>query len=70
MTDSEAAFVKNLLEMEMDGLPIEKKTKVRMAFHKNKITFEVNYAEKCHALSEKLFSPNTTVNQIVSALEI
>ena len=39
MTDSEAAFVKNLLEMEMDGLPIEKKTKVRMAFHKNKITF-------------------------------
>ena len=40
MTDSEAAFVKNLLEMEMDGLPIEKKTKVRMAFHKNKITFE------------------------------
>ena len=31
---------------------------------------EINYAEKCHALSEKLFSPNTTVNQIVSALEI
>ena len=31
---------------------------------------EINYAEKCHALSERLFSPNTTVNQIVSALEI
>ena len=40
MTDSEAAFIKNLLEMEMDGLPTEKKTKVRMAFHKNKITFD------------------------------
>ena len=40
MTDSEAAFVKNLLEMEMDGLPIKEKTKVRMAFHKNKITFD------------------------------
>jgi hypothetical protein len=40
MTDSETAFVKGLLEVEMEGLSIKEKTKVRMAFHSNKITFE------------------------------
>ena len=40
MTDNEAAFIKGLLEIEMDGIPMEKKTKVMEAFHSNKITFE------------------------------
>jgi len=40
MTDSETAFVKGLLEVEMEGLSVKEKTKVRMAFHSNKITFE------------------------------
>ena len=40
MTDNEKAFVKALLEMEMDGLPMEKKDKVMEAFHSDKITFE------------------------------
>jgi hypothetical protein len=40
VTDNEAAFIKGLLEMEMEGLSLKEKTKVRMAFHKNKITFE------------------------------
>jgi len=40
MTDSETAFVKGLLEVEMEGLSIKEKTKVRMALHSNKITFE------------------------------
>ena len=40
MTESETAFIKGLLEIEMDGLPMEKKTKVMEAFRSNKITFE------------------------------
>ena len=36
MTDNEKAFVKALLEMEMDGLPMEKKDKVMEAFHSDK----------------------------------
>lgn len=40
MTDNEKEFVKALLEMEMDGLPMEKKDRVMEAFHSDKITFE------------------------------
>tara|TARA_R100001082_G_scaffold95165_1_gene62293 strand:- start:432 stop:605 length:174 start_codon:yes stop_codon:yes gene_type:complete len=40
LTESETAFIKGLLEMEMEGLSLKEKTKVRMAFHSNKITFE------------------------------
>jgi len=40
MTDNETYFVKILLEVEMEGLPLEKKDKVMEAFHDNKITFE------------------------------
>ena len=40
MTDNETYFVKILLEVEMEGLPLEKKDKVMEAFHDNKITFD------------------------------
>ena len=40
MTESETAFIKGLLEIEMDGLSMEKKAKVMEAFRSNKITFE------------------------------
>ena len=30
----------------------------------------ISYKEKCHALSDKLFSPKKAVNQIVTALEL
>ena len=40
MTDNEKSFVKALLEMEMDGLPMEKKNKVMEALSSSKITFK------------------------------
>ena len=40
MNDNEKMFIKVLLEMEMEGLPMEKKTKVMEAFRSNKITLE------------------------------
>ena len=40
MNKNEKRFIKALLEMEMEGLPMEKKTKVMEAFRSNKITFE------------------------------
>lgn len=40
LTDNEKAFIKVLLEMEMEGLPMEKTDKVWKAYHSDKITFE------------------------------
>mgnify|MGYP003108809115 len=40
MTDNEKAFVKALLEVEMEGLPMEKTDKVWKAYHSDKITFK------------------------------
>ena len=40
MTVNEKGFVKALLEVEMDGISMEKKDKVMEAFHSDKITFE------------------------------
>ena len=40
MTVNEKKFIKALLEVEMEGLPMEKKTKVMEAFNSNEITLE------------------------------
>ena len=40
MTNNEKYFIKVLLEVEMEGISIEKKGKVMEALYSNKITFE------------------------------
>tara|TARA_R110002051_G_scaffold26036_2_gene62952 strand:+ start:973 stop:1143 length:171 start_codon:yes stop_codon:yes gene_type:complete len=40
MTNNEKYFIKALLEVEMEGISIEKKGKVMEALYSNKITFE------------------------------
>ena len=40
MTSNEKHFVKGLLELETEGLSVEKKNKVMEAFYSDKITFE------------------------------
>ena len=40
MTVNEKRFIEVLLEVEMDGISMEKKDKVMEAFHSDKITFE------------------------------
>ena len=40
MNKNEKAFIKVLLEMEMEDLPMEKTDKVWKAYHSNKITLE------------------------------
>mgnify|MGYP003131598738 FL=1 len=40
MTHNEKKIIKVLLEIEMDGLPNEKKDKVMEAFYQNKISFK------------------------------
>ena len=41
ITDNEKKIIKVLLEIEMDGLPNEKKDKVMEAFYQNKISFKI-----------------------------
>lgn len=40
MNNNEKTFIKVLLEMEMEGLPMEKTNKVWKAYHSDKITIE------------------------------
>jgi len=42
MNKNEKAFIKVLLEMEMEDLPMEKTDKVWKAYHSNKIILKYN----------------------------
>ena len=54
MTGNEKYFFKVLLELETEGLSLEKKNKVMEAFHNNKITFK-----NLQASLDKIYSWHT-----------